>query len=160
MNQEALIEPENIDWHWDDSIPSGYVNIAGGRITFSATDGLDCRVKRIDPMGELIWRQPLEGIGADSAAILIHGNLAYVAAYMRSATSARVFALNTASGEIVWETALEGIGSVGHSKYSNRVQIRIIDDQLVIFGDESSGKYIEILDSEDGRLIHNRKVQI
>jgi outer membrane protein assembly factor BamB len=158
--QEALIEPENIEWHWDDSIPSGYVNIAGGRITFSATDGLHCRVMRIDPMGERIWRQAIEGIGVDSSAIIIHDDLVYVAIYNRSATGAQVIALDVESGVKVWETALEGLGSIGHSKYSNRVQIQIIDDQLVIFGDESRGKYIEVLDSRDGLLIHNRKVQI
>ena len=44
-------------------------------------------------------------------------------------------------------------------EYGNRVQLRFVNGWLVVFGDESGGKYIEVLDPKNGRRLSNRMVR-
>jgi hypothetical protein len=54
---------------------------------------------------------------------------------------------------------IEGIGPTLHSKYGNRVQLRVINNWLVVFGDESGGRYVEVVDSKNGQRLSNRMVR-
>ncbi len=154
------MKAESIEWQWDDTDPGGYTDTDRGRFIFTVNEKNNTtEIRRIVSTGEstLIWSRPTAT--ANSAALVCQDDVLYVAFYSRSATGCRVLALNASSGEVLWETPLQGIGSIGHSKYKNSVQIRMMDEYLVIFGWEASGKYIEILNPQDGRLIFNRKVK-
>ena len=157
---DHIIDPAHIEWQWDDAISGDTLETEKGRYLFTAAEeGTSAQVALIQSGCEALWRHAISDALADSAALAIHDAILYFVLYSRSATGASVFALEADTGRLLWKTQLVGLGSTGHSKYSNRAQIRIVGDGLVVFGDEASGKYIEVLDPLDGRLVHNRKVR-
>lgn len=76
----------------------------------------------------------------------------YVADYSAIASGARFAAYDLGSGELMWTRAAVGIGPQEHSKYSNVVQLRLIDRALIAYGDEAHGAYIEAMDPKTGEL--------
>lgn len=156
--------PEAIDWHWDDTASSGVRDRAmlpaeeGDSFVFTAgVSDKPMELKRARAAGDPIWRRRLQGIEANSAALLRGADQLYGAFYVDSAPGGHVIALDPTSGETLWAVRLEGIGPILHSKYSNRVQLRFINGWLVVFGDESGGKYIEVLEPKTGRLLSNKR---
>ena len=84
----------------------------------------------------------------------------YTALHAASAPGCRVQAHEAASGRLLWETQLQGLrGSSHHSKYSNAVQLRLIGGQLEVFGKESSGRYVEVLDTVTGAQLYHQAVE-
>ena len=56
-------------------------------------------------------------------------------------------ALELATGKELLTMNLKGLGPISHSKYRNRINIEYkYPHHLVIFGNESSGKYVEVVD--------------
>src|SRR5690606_42077852 len=53
-------------------------------------------------------------------------------------------------GAILWEKRLLGIGLVAHSEYWNMLQIAVVDDAVVVYGNEASGRYVEVVDPKSG----------
>jgi hypothetical protein len=97
---------------------------------------------------------PFVGDGALVAA----GDTVVVALYSRIASGCRLVGLDIKTGAKRWEVVLEGLGPVSHSKYRNDVQVSVINGQVVVYGWESSGRYIEIVDPKSGRTLHNEQV--
>ena len=53
--------------------------------------------------------------------------------------------------------SLKGIGPVTHSKYSNEVWLGVLDaDTLIVHGNESFGKYVEIVDRKTGKTVGHK----
>jgi outer membrane protein assembly factor BamB len=151
---------ESIEWQWDDTDLGGHADAGGDRFVFTLSDDANtAEIQRVDTVGDSIWVQTIAVVTANSAALVVHDGRLYVALYSRNLTGCRVLALDASSGDRLWETPLKGLGSILHSKYANRVQMRVKDEWLLIFGDESSGRYIEILDLASGRRIYNQRVQ-
>lgn len=154
------MDVESIEWQWDDADLGGQTDAEGDRFVFTLSDDANtAEIRRVDPVGDSTWVQTISALSVDSAALVVHDGKLYVALYLRNLTGCRVLALDASSGNRLWETPLKGIGSIGHSKYANRVQMRFRDECLLIFGDEASGRYIEVLDPFSGHLIYNRRVQ-
>jgi hypothetical protein len=82
----------------------------------------------------------------------------YAALYSGASTGCRVVALDAHTGAVVWDTELIGLGSVVHSKYATRVQVRLDADRLTVHGNESAGRYTEILDLVNGSRLHHEAV--
>jgi hypothetical protein len=153
------METQEVGWQWDEADMGGCITTHQGCFVFAVdVDKGSAEIRRIAPSGNstLLWSVP--AATAKSAALALKGSILFVALYSRSATGCRILALETDSCQKLWETSLKGIGSIGHSKYSNQIQIRLMNEWLVIFGREESGRYIEILDLIDGRLVSSRKV--
>jgi outer membrane protein assembly factor BamB len=83
----------------------------------------------------------------------------YVAQFPRISQGATLFALDAASGRELWKIAAKGYPLVDHSKYLNAVELGTSDGALVVFGWESSGKYIETHDAATGRLLAHALVK-
>ncbi len=150
---------ENIEWQWDNTYLGGYAYTEGDCFVFTLSDNINtAEIRRVDPVGNSKWVQIIPAVNINSAALLVDKGKLYAALYSRSLTGCHILALDASSGNQLWETTLKGIGSIGHSKYANRIQMRIEDEWLLIFGNESSGRYIEILDPFSGRLIYNQRV--
>ena len=111
-----------------------------------------------DPSSQepVVWawddRQP----AADGETALAWAGRLYTAVYSRSATGCRVVAQDAAPGVTLWQAALQALGSVHHSKYGNAVQLRIVGNRLAVFGMESAGRYIELLDLDTGVAVYRR----
>jgi hypothetical protein len=155
--------PESIAWQWssEPGAPSRDVTLEADGARFvlvRAADGSVAGVKRVDASGHDAWSAAVASPVANTAALLFEGGRLYAAMYSDIATGAEVAALDAASGKIVWRTRLQGLGPLHHSKYHNRVQLRFAGGWLAVFGDESAGKYIEVLDPANGSTVFNRRV--
>lgn len=96
---------------------------------------------------------------SSSARFLEREGILYHAAYHRSSTGCAVVALDLKARRQLWETHLEGVGPVDHSKYSNDVRIEpLLDETLAVYGKESAGSYVEIVDMKTGKIVGHRKV--
>lgn len=105
------------------------------------------------------WQTKVADDGfVSGAAIATDDTRVYVATYSRIASGCELAAFALSDGAKLWAVHAEGIGPIGHSKYSNRVQLRLIDGHPVLFGSESSGRYIEARDAATGAQRSNIKL--
>lgn len=95
------------------------------------------------------------------------GNVMYFAHFSPWAVGCVVTAHDLDSGKKLWETKLKGIGGGPSfvSAYRNRVTISVgsrseidVGDEASIYicGNESFGDYIEVLDSNTGKILANK----
>jgi len=156
---------ETVGWQWDaeagkhrpDSVVQGE---DGSRFAFASAPGEETiELQRLQATGTPLWIKRISAMGANAAVLLYRPGKLYAALYSEIATGCRVLAQDAASGNVLWDTPLRGLGPSHHSKYSNLVQMRFIDDRLVVFGNESGGKYVEVLDPDSGQLLSSREVR-
>ncbi len=149
-----------IPWRWDDHAADGrkvVLEVEGKRFGFGPTEGgREFAIQAILSTGDPAWVRAVPSTTADAAAMAERGGRLYVALYRTAVTGCRVLALDVATGNEIWEVSLQAVGILHHSKYVNRVQITLLGDALVVFGDESGGRYVEVLDPRDGHLISHR----
>lgn len=88
-------------------------------------------------------------------AIVVDDARVYVATYDRIRTGCRLAAFDAGNGHRLWSHQLSGIGPIAHSKYSNRVQLRLIAGHPVVFGNEAK-RYIEERDPQTGALLSHQ----
>jgi penicillin V acylase-like amidase (Ntn superfamily) len=106
---------------------------------------------------QVVWSRRLrERVGNAGAAMMIHGAQIYIARYNRIATGCALYAFATGDGRQLWRVALRGVGSVGHSKYQNRVQLDVVAGNPVVFGYESGTAYVEQRAAQSGALLGHR----
>ena len=145
-----LPAPASIPWRWDHG-PDLFPHIA-------LTDGahtLALEKKKLVLHGPT-WSVAVAGGGEFSgAALAADGGRVFVAFYNRGAAGCQLAGFDGASGKQLWSTTLDGIGPIGHSKYSNRVQISIIGGQPTVFGSEAK-RYIEQRDAATGALVSHQ----
>jgi len=163
-------------WHWSDTpdlfpyVPGSLPVGADHLILSSSVDGKD----RAGPVlmhlehanGAVAWSvdaasdMPTYREGAIiGGAIAVAGGRVFLARYMRAASGCRLSAWSATDGKLLWSVFLEGIGPIGHSMYSNRVQLTVTaaGDPLV-FGLEAGGRYIEQRDATTGAQVNNQKL--
>lgn len=73
-----------------------------------------------------------------------------------SASGASVAAVDLKTGKELWKTHLKGIGPVSHFEYSNYLNMEADRDTITVFGNESFGKYVEILDTKTGKTVGHK----
>ena len=153
-----LSAQESISWQWDEDVAANTLKMEdGSRFVFTRISGSEMvELQRLRSTGTSIWIRHIVGLRANASVFIHHAGKLYAALYSDTATGCRVLALDADSGNVLWEVPLKGLGFLHHSKYSNRVQMRFIDDQLVIFGNESAGKYIEVLAPSNGRMLSHQ----
>lgn len=89
------------------------------------------------------------------AALAAEASRVFVAFYNRIAAGCQLAAFDAASGRPLWSVRLDGIGPIAHSKYSNRVQLRMVGGHPTVFGSEAK-RYIEQRDAATGALVSHR----
>jgi hypothetical protein len=154
-DRELQIPSERLEWRWHEGHNTGdAVHAPGdGKLSISsANEGVV--IRRTDAAGRITWTSRIHD--ADAGRIDADALAAYAALYRTRVTGARLRALDVATGDVLWEVALEGIGLIHHSKYETRIQIRLIDGSVVVYGAESGGRYIEVRATADGRLLGHR----
>ena len=153
------MEAENIKWQWDETKLDNTAIYSGSQLNYVFDEVANtAKLQLSDVSGELkiIWEG--KNVFADTVFLHIEGNVLFAAFYSQSSTGCKILALNLSSNQNLWEKQLQGLGSVGHSRYRNRVQMILTDNKLVVFGWESGGKYIEVRNPASGDLILNRKI--
>ncbi len=153
-------DPQSIHWRWDDTSAGGSrvaLDVDGqGHAVFGPVGGAAFAIRAVRPSGDTAWTYPVSGGTADAASLVAHGGTLYAALYRAHVTGGRVLALDAMTGRPIWEVPLRGLGPLHHSKYANRLQATFVSDRLVVFGDESGGRYVEVLDPADGRVLAHR----
>jgi outer membrane protein assembly factor BamB len=148
----------SIGWAWyPESVREGHnqaVGPTGAGYEFVA--GSESYIARLGRDG---WSTPVPHASGQQAAMAADEKRVYAALHSGARTGCNVLALDACTGAIVWQTRLLGVGSVVHSKYSNRVQMRTCHGCLAVYGEESAGRYTEILDPEDGARLQHEAVR-
>lgn len=96
------------------------------------------------------WTTVIGADRSDSAAAVLDGDAIFVAHHRAIATGASVVRLSLSTGSIEWDHPLRGVGPIGHSKYANDVQVQVVDGGVHVYGWESGGAYVEVLDPNTG----------
>jgi hypothetical protein len=86
-----------------------------------------------------------------------NGNVLVYAVFGPSRTGCAVVAYDLKSQKQLWKTDLKGIGPIDHFQYSNSVNLEIINNDAVrVFGNETAGQYLEIVDLKTGKTVGHR----
>jgi hypothetical protein len=109
---------------------------------------------RVRKNGEdiIAWRAHLGSV------FLRRGDMVYYADFSPSASGCRIVGYHLQAREEIWKTPLMRGSPLGHSMYANRVNMKLDDLHLIVYRDESSGRYIELLDPFTGRIVGEKKV--
>jgi len=75
--------------------------------------------------------------------------------YSPIATGCTLIAYDLKTKQQVWKTNLKGIGPVSHSKWRNRINLKLETDRVTVFGDEGT-KYIESVSLASGETVYHR----
>lgn len=146
--KDIILDTKKIDWQWDESNAQDRIEVAGTSYSYSYESGKVLKIirKPATEASTVIWtsQRPME----NTIAFASDGKALYAAVYTNTFTGCRVLSLDLLSGAVNWERRAAGLESIGHSKYSNRVQLHWIEGELVLFGWESAGKYVEKMTDE------------
>lgn len=120
----------------------GYrVRHRGETLTLLGPGGLAVTLRDDDPFGGALGAAvPFDDL---VVAVVFHGGSSGAAAY----------GVDPAAGEVRWTSSPGSIGSIGHSRYSNDVRAVRDGEHVVVYGDESAGRYVGVIDPVRGRLV-------
>ena len=108
--------------------------------------------------GRELWHRTEKDAFVADAALAIDGTTLYSARHSDIATGCTLHAIDALTGRERWSVSLVGLGPIGHSKYFNVVQLRVINARPVVFGWEAAGRYVETRDPVTGGMVAHRIV--
>lgn len=160
----AIVQADPVPWQWDsaspDLFPRADLAVARAGITYrlalTSAKGKDHLALgngtwTVEPAGFTDGELTGAALAADDARV-------YLATYNRIATGCTLAAYGATDGKLQWSVGLEGAGPVAHSKYFNRVQLRVIGGKPVVFGSEGAARYVEVRDPATGKLVDNTRL--
>jgi hypothetical protein len=90
-------------------------------------------------------------------AFLFRGDTICRADYSGISSGCAVIAFDLKAGKELWKVNLKGLGPIDHSEYHNRVRMEKVDDTVfAVYGDESAGKYVELVEYATGRTLGHK----
>jgi hypothetical protein len=88
---------------------------------------------------------------------LVRDQVLYRADYLAHSSGCSVVAFDLKAGKELWKATLKGLGPIDHSKYHNRVRMERVDDAVfAVYGQESAGRYVELVDFKTGRTVGHK----
>ena len=121
------------------------VSIEGGGI------GMTVRIANAKKEELLKWETHVEVSYSQRDGVLYYTN------FHPSSSGCAVVAFDLTAKKQLWKTALKGLGPIDHSKYRNDVRLEVLDDDTVqVFGKESSGRYVEVVDRGTGKTVGHK----
>ncbi len=102
---------------------------------------------QISKSGELLF----ELKGHEKSVFVIKDDTLVYADYSEYSTGCKLIAIDLSRKKKQWEKRLKGIGRVSHSEYTNRINMEIRKNDVVVYGNELSGQYIEVVRIDDGK---------
>ena len=155
----ANISNDEIPWQWSDADSSiiHYLQRGSKDYDISLTKPKSANsylltVKVSDGAETLCeWESHFEGAFVFSKS----GSTVVYSKFSPIANGCTLVAFDLKAKRQLWETRLKGIGPVRHSKWRNRINMKIKDDQIIVYGDEGR-KYIEVVDLNSGETVSHR----
>jgi len=147
----ALAAPAAVPWQWDSVSPDLFP-----RLDLTAGENVLALKKKTLMLRGPSWSVAVaSGHDTSGAVLAADGGRVFVAFYNRATAGCQLAAFDGASGRQLWSIHLDGIGPILHSKYSNRVQMRMIGGNPTVFGSEAK-RYIEQRDAATGALVSHQ----
>jgi outer membrane protein assembly factor BamB len=156
----AVKNDESLEWRWSKDKAS---------LAYSVKQHLpDYEVRRVN--GDTYYtpieiRSKRDGTllyalqkGSESIVFTRRKDTLYIAEYWPIASGCEVVALDLTTGKQLWRSRLQGIGPTLHSQYLNLVNIATDGQRIIVAGNEAHGRYVEVLDPENGKILANRKL--
>ena len=109
-------------------------------------------IRLVDDGKELVaWEGHQHSVFTSSGNVLIYADFGH------SRTGCSVVAYDLKNRKQLWKANFKGLGSIDHFEYSNSVNLDIINNGAVrVFGNESAGQYLEIVDLKTGKTVGHR----
>lgn len=98
-------------------------------------------------------------IGHRFSVFRIADHKLYVVFFSPEDSGAEATAVDLQSGKVLWTSKLRALGDVDHSKYRNRVNVGLEEGKVIVYGDETMGRYVEVLDASNGAMVYQKKYQ-
>jgi hypothetical protein len=110
-------------------------------------------IRLVDDGKELYaWEGHYRSVFSLTSDVLVYAD------FMASRTGCSIIAYDLKKQKQLWKTALKGLGPIAHFRYSNSVNLEIIKNDVVrVFGNESAGQYLEIVDLKTGKTVGHRQ---
>lgn len=89
--------------------------------------------------------------GHELSVFRVEDDVVYYADFRPTASGCTLVAYDLKAKKERWRTALKALGPIAHSKYSNQVAFEVVGSNIRVFGNESSGRYVEFVDRATGR---------
>jgi hypothetical protein len=96
--------------------------------------------------------------GHEATVFAIQGSSLYYAIFSIGTGGAVIHCRDLTTGKLRWIRELQGLPPKTHSMYSNLLNLRVTDQGVEIFGHESYGDYIEVLDAQSGKQLSHKIV--
>jgi hypothetical protein len=113
--------------------------------------------------GFTLWKgkQALYSWASDSPLGFVRDGVVYHPVYHKGINGCDVVAFDLKAGKQRWRTELKGIGRFPHRLYRNEVTFAPFDERtLIVFGKESRGSYVEIVDLKTGKTVGHRSDRV
>ena len=96
-------------------------------------------------------------VGHYGSVFALSGDVLVYADFGPGRSGCSVIACDLKQKKQLWKTDLKGLGPIPHSRYANSVNLEFIDNATVrVFGNESAGQYLEIVDLKTGKTVGHR----
>lgn len=119
--------------------------------------GKALELRATDHLGKPRWHTTLDPEGGrwwNTAALIEHDDHVVIVLYNGASSGATAYGVDRESGALRFTSSSGGIGPIGHSRYSNEVALGSDDlGHVLVYGHESGGDYLGVLDVQAGRLL-------
>jgi hypothetical protein len=149
---------EAMPWKWDEerSRPEGCARALGKPYSLEITPdkkapwSLTLTLKR---MGDPVYTW----IGHSRSVFIVADDVLYQAVFLESTAGGEIVAFDLKANRQLWKTRLRAIPVYFHSMYKTRLYLERDDRHLIVYGAESAGRYVELLDLKTGETVgHHR----
>lgn len=90
----------------------------------------------------------------------IENDRLYYADWDFSRSGGQVVAVDLENGKEIWRTSLNALGPIVHFQYLTRLNLKVTDHGITVYGDESQGRYIEVKDIGSGKTIGQKMFSV
>ncbi|WP_165074903.1 hypothetical protein [Paludisphaera rhizosphaerae] len=98
--------------------------------------------------------------GHDYSVFVVARDVLYYPDFSDHGAGCTVLAYDLTEGKLLWRTALWTTPQGNHSQYSNRINLEVDDHHLIVYGNESYGRYLELLDTQSGKIVGYRLIDV
>jgi hypothetical protein len=146
-------------WSWS----AERASVSDSFLKFPNTHGIELLRKK-NKYGEITIRIMDDGKelvaweGHYRSVFSLIGDILVYAEFHPSSSGCSVVAFDLKNQKQLWKTRLQGLGPIAHFRYSNSVNLEVINNDAVrVFGNESAGQYLEIVDLKTGKTVGHQK---